>query len=397
MPSTLPPVLAAWLHDLDPVALRMGPITIYWYGISYVLGFFLAYLLLRLMARRGLTPIPGPLMGDVIVFGGIGGVIGGRLGYILLYEPALLTTFTKSFPFWQALNIAGGGMASHGGFVGALAGLALMGHLLRRRAKAENQPQLATVPTTHLLDLAAAAAPIGLLCGRLANFVNGELLGKVVAGPGEPAPWWAVRFPQEMLNRSRGGEVTDDQWQAATEAVGMSLLELERPEGMERFWAAYGQLVSDLRAGSPEAANFMQGFLNARHPSQIYQAAVEGVLLLVALVIVWAKPRAAGVVGAWFLILYGLGRIATEVYRLPDTQFAVARPLGLSRGQWLSVGMVAAGVGLLAWVMVRAKRRRANGESQPVFGGWFAPAFGPATAKPGDSHSGTNAKDNKPD
>ena len=396
---TLTPTLAAWLHDLESVALRLGPLTIHWYGISYVLGFVLAYLLLRLMARRGLTPVPGPIMGDLIVFGGIGGVVGGRLGYILIYEPALLTTFTKGFPFWQAVNIAGGGMASHGGFVGALAGLALLGRLMRRRAAMDNTPDLARVPTMHLLDLAVAAAPIGLMCGRLANFVNGELLGRVVAGPGQDAPWWAVRFPHEVLSRSQTGEVSPDQWRAATEAVGMSVLELEKPEGMERFVTAYGQLMADVRAGAPEAANFMNGFLNARHPSQLYQAAVEGPLLLLALAIVWARPRLAGVVGAWFLILYGLGRMATEFYRLPDSQFAVARPLGLSRGQWLSVGMVALGVGLLAWVVVRARRRRAAGQSVPVFGGWLAPAFGAgaAAAHAGDGHRGPDAQRHKPD
>lgn len=382
------PLLAAWLHDLDPVALRLGPLTIYWYGASYVLGFLLAYLLLRLMAGRGLTPIPGPLMGDVIVFGGIGGVVGGRLGYILVYDPALLVTFTKGFPFWQAVNIAGGGMASHGGIVGSVAGLALLGHLVRRRAAREDTPQLARVPTMHLLDLAVAAAPIGLMCGRLANFVNGELLGKVVAGPGEAAPPWAVRFPQEIISRYWTSEIGEVHLRAATGAVGMGLEDLMLPEGRERFFIAYGRLMDDLRAGSAEAATLFQGFLNARHPSQLYQAAVEGPLLLLALAIVWARPRVAGVVGAWFLILYGLGRIATEFYRLPDTQFAVARPMGLSRGQWLSVAMVAVGVGLLAWVVTRARRRKAQGRALPVYGGWLAPAHG--RGGPGGGAGGTS-------
>ncbi|MEO1279493.1 MAG: prolipoprotein diacylglyceryl transferase family protein, partial [Planctomycetota bacterium] len=148
----LAPTLAAWLHDWDPVAFRLGPATIYWYGFSYVVGFALAWLLLRVVAWRGLTPIPGSVIGDIVLFGGIGGVIGGRLGYAFVYKPSLLTDFSSGFPFWGVLNIAGGGMASHGGMVGVLAGLALLGVIMRRRAAKEDLPQLANVPTLHLVD-----------------------------------------------------------------------------------------------------------------------------------------------------------------------------------------------------------------------------------------------------
>ncbi len=396
------PTLAAWLHDLDPVALRVGPATIYWYGVSYVLGFALAYVLLRIAARRGLTPVPGAAIGDVVLFGGIGGVIGGRVGYLLLYQPSLLTEFSGGFPWWAALNIARGGMASHGGMVGVVLGLVLLGWLLRRRAAKENLPELARVPTAHLVDLACTAAPIGLMCGRLANFVNGELLGKVVASPpyeeGTTLPWWSVQFPQEILARTGTGEVSDRQMQLAAEAVGMSYLELLTPEGMERFQAAYQDMLADLRGGGPTAAqasNFMETFLNARHPSQLYQAVAEGPLLLFALLVVWAKPRIAGVVTAWLMIVYGLGRIATEFYRLPDVQFAVARPLGFSRGQWLSVALVVGGFGLLGFVIARAKKKQKLGESVPRFGGWLRPAFA-APPQSSNAHRGGTADDDKP-
>lgn len=421
MTPTLAAPFLPWLHDLDPIALRLGPATIYWYGISYVLGFALAYLLLRVAAGRGLTPIPGAAIGDLVLFGGIGGVVGGRVGYLVLYQPSLLGEFTGGFPFWAALNIAKGGMASHGGMVGALLGLALLARLLRRRAAKENLPELARVPTLHLVDLACAVAPVGLMCGRLANFVNGELLGKVVARPpyeeGAVLLWWSVQFPQEILSRAGTGEVTDRQVQMAAEAVGMSYLELLNPEGMARFELAYQDMLADLRGGggggaaAERAANFMQAFLNARHPSQLYQAAVEGPLLLLALFIVWARPRVAGVVTAWFMILYGLGRIFTEFYRLPDTQFAVARPMGLSRGQWLSVALVVGGFALLGFVVARAKKAQRLGASVPRFGGWRRPAFGAgapasgvsaptpsvsATTKPGDAHGRGAADDDQP-
>ncbi|GIW74812.1 MAG: prolipoprotein diacylglyceryl transferase [Phycisphaerales bacterium] len=390
------PWLAQWLHDLDPVALRLGPITVYWYGISYLVGFALAWALLVVAARRGLTPIPASAVGDLVLFGGIGGVVGGRVGYVLIYGPHLLTEVTQSFPYWQALNLARGGMASHGGFVGALVGLAWAARSLRRRARAEGIQPLADLPTLHVVDLAAAVAPIGLMCGRIANFVNGELLGKIVARPGEPAPWWSVRFPQEILDRYWTPEITEANLRGAAEAVGMSHLELPTEAGRQRFFEAYLQLVESLRHGSQEAANAMGHFLNARHPSQLYQAAVEGPLLLLALAIVWARPRVAGVVTGWFMILYGLGRIATETVRLPDAGFAVARPLGLSRGQWLSAALVAAGVGLLAWVLLRARARQAKGDAPPRFGGWLAPAFaGPAPAQPRDAQGQSGPNDDQ--
>jgi len=406
MTPQLAPTLAAWLHDWDPIAFGLGPATIYWYGISYVVGFALAWLALKLIAARGLTPIPGPAIGDIVLFGGIGGVIGGRLGYVLIYKPALLTEFSGAFPYWGVLHIAGGGMASHGGMVGVLAGLAVLGMMLRRRAARDNTPELARVPTRHLVDLACAVAPLGLMCGRIANFINGELLGKVVVPTGQAdPPWWSVRFPHEILTRWGTGEVGSAQMVKAAEAVGMSQIEVVTSDaGWARFVQAYGGLLEQLRNGTPEqrqmATNFMEVFVSPRHPSQLYQAAVEGPLLLLALVIVWAKPRVAGVVTAWFMILYGLGRISTEFYRLPDAGFAMARPLGLSRGQWLSVALVIGGVGLLAYVLRRAAKRRAQGENElesvPVFGGWLRPAFtASATTKPGDAQRDRPTKDEK--
>jgi len=380
--------LAAWLHDLDPVLLPIsGSVAIYWYGVSYIVGFALAYLLLRALVARGMTTLDAQAVGDMVVWGGIGGVIGGRLGYVLLYRPGLLAEFSAAPPFWGAIDITRGGMASHGGFVGAVAGLALLARALRARARREDTPRLAA-PPAHLLDLAAFVAPVGLFCGRIANFVNGELLGSVVAPFGRPAPWWAVRYPQEVT--SRWHELSPEQHAAAAEAVGMSYLELATPEGMERFFTAYGALLDRLRDGAPEAARLLEGALNARHPSQLYQAFAEGVLLWIAMAIVWARPRVAGVLAAWFMIVYGLGRVATEFFRLPDAHFQVARPLGLSRGQWLSVGLVVVGAAVLVWITRRA------GAGSPRYGGWLGGSPGRSalagSAEPGDAQGHARAQ-----
>ncbi|MEO1008837.1 MAG: prolipoprotein diacylglyceryl transferase [Planctomycetota bacterium] len=354
----------AWLHDLDPVVVRLGgSFAIYWYGISYILGFVLAYLVLRWLRTRGATPLDAPALGDMVVWGGLGGVIGGRVGYVLLYRPDLLADVSSSVPFWGAINITKGGMASHGGFLGAMLGFLLLQRSLAKRARLDDRPELA-VPRTHLFDLAAFAAPIGLLCGRLANFVNGELLGRVAAPFGTPAPWWAVKYPQEVT--ARWDELSDDQRIAAAEAVGMSPLELRVEGGWDRFGQAWRALVAQMRDGDPAARNLLEASLNARHPSQLYQALAEGVVVLAVLAIVWARPRASGVISCWFVITYGVGRVATEFFRLPDAHFQNQTPLGLSRGQWLSVALIAIGVAGLALIKARGR------PDAPRFGGWLS-------------------------
>jgi phosphatidylglycerol:prolipoprotein diacylglycerol transferase len=213
------------------------------------------------------------------------------------------------------------------------------------------------------MDVFALLAPLGLLLGRIANFVNGELLGKVAAKPGEPSPWWAVKFPQEVSPPGAPGYEsfrTAAQEQALDAIVGRFALPGEDWRG------AYDRVVSAVQAGGPEGrslASELSPLLSARYPSQLLQALAEGVILGAALWLIWARPRKPGVVGAWFLIIYGVLRVATEFVRLPDTHLEVQRVLGLSRGQWLSMLMVA--IGLVALAMLRRSRA-------PKVGGWAA-------------------------
>ncbi|MBX3363300.1 MAG: prolipoprotein diacylglyceryl transferase [Phycisphaeraceae bacterium] len=346
--------LAAWLHNLDPVLWQpFSWLTIRWYGIAYLLGFFVAYLLLRWLSRRGATPIPRVRAADVIITAALAAVVGGRLGYVLFYKPQALVTFYAQFPYWDILKLWGGGMASHGGMIGVL----IAAWIVSRGFPRPDGTREGRTHVLHVLDRLALIAPPGLLLGRLANFVNGELLGRIVAPAGAPAPWWAVKYPQEVLERPL--ELSQEQWIGLSRAMGVPLLDADNSS--DRFDAAYQQLVQALHEGSAHAATVLHQYLNARHPSQLYQAAAEGVVLGVVVWVIAYRPRRAGVTAAWFLMVYGALRIVTEFWRLPDSHLLTARIAGLSRGQWLSATMIVMG----AWLLWHVHRK-----GTPMFKGW---------------------------
>ncbi len=334
--------LAAWLHDLSPFALRIsGNFGIRWYGLSYALGFLCAWLALRFLHKRGMALIPRDRLTDAIIYAAMGAVVGGRLGYIIFYQPELLWMFEKTPPFWGVLMLNHGGMASHGGMIGVL----VAGYLISRGARTETGERVGKAPVLHVFDLYALIAPFGLMLGRIANFINGELLGKVVALPGEEAPRWAVRFPQEIGSGHDAGLRTPAQDRALDELISDYTLPSHSPgESLEL-------VLQKLQSGSTEIAQRLEPLLSARHPSQLYQAFAEGVVLGSVLWFVARKPRRPGVITALFLICYGLLRIATEFVRLPDP--GVAGLAGLSRGQLLSAGMILAGLALLVIVRKR--------------------------------------------
>lgn len=347
----------AWLHDLGPFAVRFTEsLGVRWYGLAYALGFVAGYLQLRWLASRNLIAIPVHRCGDVIMIVIVGVVVGGRLGYVLFYEPSLLWDFSSSMPWWGVLAIHRGGMASHGGMIGVvLAAWRISRGWTLPDGTVEGRSSL-----LHVADAFAFIAPAGLMFGRLANFINGELLGRIAAPPGEPAPWWAVRFPQEVLSGHDCAR-TDAQTQA------LDLLILQESTSPNEPWElVYERVVAKIQVGGTEGARLaeqLSPLLSARYPSQLLQAAAEGLLLGIVLWAVWASPRKPGVVGAWFLIAYGLMRILTELVRLPDADMAMQRVLGLSRGQWLSVIMVLIGLAILFW--------RTRSQAEPR-GGWAA-------------------------
>jgi phosphatidylglycerol:prolipoprotein diacylglycerol transferase len=261
-----------------------------------------------------------------------------------------------------------GGMAFHG----ALVGLLISSWVIARGQRTPDGGRANAFTWPHMIDLIAFIAPAGLMLGRLANFVNGELLGDIVANPGKPAPWWAVKFPQEIglrnnvplpgehvvqytLQQQQRLDVLLDQFGRTTAGEGVAVERLMH-EVQHGSGAAHATLLHDLVS-----------LVSSRYPSQLFQAFAEGPILGLVLWIVWAKPKRPGVVASAFLITYGILRVIIEEYfRLPDP--GLGRILGLSRGQWLSAAMIVAGVVGLA--IIRTIARRKSGEVVRL-GGWL--------------------------
>ena len=343
----------AYVHDLDPVLLPIGgAFAIRWYGLSYLAGFVVGFLILKWMAKTARIAVPGERVFDLIIYGVGGVLIGGRLGYAIFYQPSLFIELTDSPPFWGLLAINDGGMASHGGIIGVMLAMAIFAW----RTK---------IPWPHIMDCVAFICPPGLFFGRLANFVNGELWGKRLPGEmqGEAAPWWGVQYPAEIPNLAienpalliRAVEipeaigVTPGEWQRIIETCDRS------DESIALLHRWVDRIIEQVREGNQELIDALQSVLTAFYPSQLIQAAAEGVVLFLILAIVWLRPVRPGVIGTSFLAAYGILRILTEVFRQPDEGVPIL--LGLQRGQLLSVVMLIGFCIAVACVLIRREPR----------------------------------------
>jgi phosphatidylglycerol:prolipoprotein diacylglycerol transferase len=275
--------------QFNPIALSLGPLAIRWYGLMYLAAFLLFVSLGKWRARRG--PITGWAdkdLDDLLFYGVLGVVLGGRLGYVLFYKPGFYFSHPlEIFAVWQ------GGMSFHGGFLGVLAALWYFGHRTGRSF-------------FQVGDFVAPLVPLGLAAGRMGNFINGELWGRVTS----PTAWWAMVFPQ-----------------AAHEDRMLAVFSPPLLDVIKRY------------GGLP------------RHPSQLYQFALEGLCLFAILWWLSKKPRPVGFMSASFLIGYGSFRFIAEFARQPD-DFLGLLAGSLSMGQWLSLPMILAGIATL----VLAKR-----------------------------------------
>lgn len=364
--------IAEYFNTLDPVALGpfAGGLAIRWYGLAYIAGFFAAWLVMSQLAKHGLIRIPRERVGDAIMTLIVGTIVGGRLGYALFYRPSLFIDFSPDFPFWGLLAIHQGGMASHGGMIG----LAAAAWWIARRHN---------IRMLHVIDVLCLTGPIGVVFVRTANFINGELLGKVVAPPGEPAPWWAVRYPTELLERPM--DVANPQQREAQLWSVIQTNNLALPN--ETATDAIRRMLDRIREGDRQLIEQVEPLISARHPSQLYQAFAEGLLILIVLWAIWSVPRRPGVIAAWFFTLYGIGRIVTEFYRLPDAHLQTARIAGLTRGQWLSVGLIVAGLAIFAYV-----RRK---KDDPI-GGWRVSNPTRASASPQAARTKNDESEHSP-
>lgn len=270
----------------DPVAFSLDPLplAVRWYALSYILAFVLFMWLGRRRIAQGHTVFTREMLDDLLTWGVFGVIIGGRLGYVLFYKASTYLADPISI-----LKVWEGGMSFHGGFLGVLVALALFA---RRHH----------LSFWQVSDFVAPLVPLGLASGRLGNFINGELWGRLT----DVHAWWAMGFPQARHeDLARLGE---------------------QPERWLPVWQQYQMLP--------------------RHPSQLYQFALEGVALFVLLWLFAKKPRPTGQVSALFLIGYGLFRFIAEFAREPD-DFLGLLALNLSMGQWLSLPMMI--IGIIAW------------------------------------------------
>ncbi|MGF6148046.1 Prolipoprotein diacylglyceryl transferase [Kingella potus] len=266
--------------QFDPAALHLGPLAIRWYALSYIVGFALFMWLGRRRIKQGGTPFTVEMLDDFLTWGVIGVILGGRLGFVLFYQPE----YYLSHPA-DIVKVWNGGMSFHGGFLGVVAASWLFA---RKNG----------LKWMQVLDFVAPLVPLGLASGRIGNFINGELWGRIT----NPYAFWAMGFPQ------------------AAEAD------------------------AHLAAGNPQWAQWLAQYgALPRHPSQLYQFALEGVLLFVLVWLFSSKPRPTGQTAMLFLAGYGLFRFIAEYARQPDDYLGLLT-LGLSMGQWLSLPMLAAGV-----------------------------------------------------
>ncbi|WP_139350488.1 prolipoprotein diacylglyceryl transferase [Rhodanobacter sp. B04] len=276
-----------FIVDFNPVAFHLGPIQVHWYGLMYLLGFLSVAVLGEYRRRRGRLPVSRDVLSDLFFYGMMGVIVGGRVWYMLFYYAGgIHWIWNEPLALFKVWD---GGMSFHGGLLGVLAA----GWWWSRRQR---------LHFFDTVDFVAPLVPIGLGLGRLGNFINGELWGK----PTMLA--WGMLFPNAR---------TDDVAYAGS-----------HPE-----WLAQLQQLGGL----------------TRQPSQLYELALEGIVMFVVLWLVSMKPRPRYLVSGLFALMYGCFRIAVEFVRLPDPQLGYLAFGWVTMGQLQSLPLVLIGVWLIAW------------------------------------------------
>ena len=272
--------------QIDPIIVSLGPVALRWYGLMYLLGFAAVWWLGRKRAATQHPPWSDNELSDLVFYGAVGAVLGGRIGYVLFYNVSALATD----PLYL-LRIWEGGMAFHGGLLGVLVAMLLFARKTHRSF-------------ISITDFLAPLCPIGLGLGRLGNFINMELPGRVSESG------FGLVYPCEVV-----------------------------------------YAISPMCVGTWESA--------VRHPSPLYQAFFEGAVLFILLWLVSRKQRPAGFVSALFLCGYGGLRLLTELFREPDAHIGFVLFGGVSMGQLLSLPLLIAGILLGLWSLQNARKAAA--------------------------------------
>lgn len=259
--------------NINPIAFHIGPLGVHWYGLMYLIGFVICWGVLSWRIKGKQTGFTPELVSDLLFSIAMGSILGGRLGYMFFYDfTDVIHHPLRIFMIWQ------GGMSFHGGLIGVLVAMGLYARKFHKTF-------------FEITDLIAPIFPIGLAAGRMGNFINSELWGRVTDMP------WGMVFPN-------GGDLP-------------------------------------------------------RHPSQLYEFLLEGVVMFVVLWIYSQKTRPRGAVSGLFLILYGTFRIFVEFFRVPDVQIGYLAFDWLTEGQLLSLPMIIIGILIMAWAY-RGKKLCSN-------------------------------------
>ena len=331
-------MLGVYVHDLDPVALPLfGKLALRWYGLAYLSAFVAGFLLLRHLARKGLWVLKPEKTGDFIAAAALFGVfIGGRLGYILFYHIPKLGWGSLAEDPLLVFKVWEGGMASHGGILG----LVIFTWFYARKHK---------VSWTGLGDGLCVVAPLGLFFGRAANFINGELYGRIA-----PSLSWAVKFPTALMDAKAPESGSFEVAAAAAVNADRSLApayDAMNEAGTDQAQHAFFEQLLAATRKSDQVKEAIAPYLEPRHPSQVYEGALEGLLLFAILWIVRVRfPKAPhGLLTGMFFGLYAIFRIFAERFREPDAAWVIDGVL--TQGQFLSLFMFAfsAAFLILAW------------------------------------------------
>jgi phosphatidylglycerol:prolipoprotein diacylglycerol transferase len=286
--------------NFDPIALHLGPLAVRWYGLMYLLAFIQCIVIGRLRLRLPYVAAQGWTtkdIDDILFYGVLGTILGGRLGYVVFYKSSFyLANPLDIFKVWE------GGMSFHGGMIGVTLAMVVFAWQRKRT-------------WLQVTDFVAPLVPLGLAAGRFGNFINGELWGRVT-NPNAP---WAMLF--------QNASPDDAIWLRThpQQAAQWNLNEI-----FERY-----QMLP-------------------RHPSQLYEIALEGFALFIVMWLMSRKQRPVGAISAVFLIGYGLARFTVEFAREPDDYLGLLA-MNLSMGQWLSLPMIIGGIGLLIWSYRRGR------------------------------------------
>lgn len=303
-------MFAYYVHDLSPFLFRFpdGP-GLRWYGLSYVAAFVVGFLLYRHLSRKGYADLRPQLVGDFMTWWVVlGTLIGGRLGYMLFYQPEVfLQNPLEFFKVWE------GGMSAHGGMLGLVISTLLFAWKHH-------------IPWRNLGDNLVVVAPVGIFFGRCANFINGELFGRAASVP------WAVQFPKEIHSDPALAQ------RAVLEAAPI-FGKIPTPS----------QLI-EATSESSRVQEIFASLLTPRHPSQLYEAALEGLLLFV--ILWWMRTRLRlynGVLTGCFFIFYAILRSFAEFFREPDAALTGI----LTRGQLLSIFLLLLGIGFVVSALIK--------------------------------------------